>query len=180
MGQGLGGPALAHEGLGEALVVGGDQFLAADLFGQGKGLTRHGLGGRPVLPVEGQISQATGIFGHALGVTDDAGHAQGLAVMLLGSREVAGAPLGIGEVVQADGHVHALGGEASVQVKHLTVGGDGGGVIRLQLMADATQADGECPLAGTGLGAGPVRGSAVGAGEHGGGLLAQFVNVASK
>jgi hypothetical protein len=96
--------------------------------------------------------------------------------MLLGSREVAGELLGTGEVVQADGHVLALGGEAAVQVENLAVGGDGGGVIRLQLMAVAAQADGGGALAGTGLGAGPVGGGAVGAGEHGVGLLTQVVN----
>ena len=45
-------------------------------------------------------------------------------------------------------------------------------------MAEAAQADGDAALAGTGLRPLPVRGGAVGVGEHGVGLLAQRVNVA--
>ena len=114
--------------------------------------------------------------GHALGVTDRAGYPQRLAIIPLRRREIAGGLLGTGEVVQGDGHVLALGGQGAEQIERLAVVGDGGGVILLQVVTVAAQADGEGALAGARLRGLPVRRRAVGTGQHRVGLLAQTVN----
>jgi len=91
----------------------------------------------------------------------------------LGGIEIAGVVLGTGERVQSQRHIHTLSGQTAKQLHHLTKGGDGGGVILLQSVTEAAQAQGGGALAGACLprAAGrksllPVRRRAVRAGQH--------------